>query len=166
MKKQPDADRLAVELAAARALIDAHPNIQQLIDLAADEADRRAVEIERSRRLAWRVAGTFGATAFAAVLVAGGAVATAMRPSAPPEVLVVNKVDGSSQRLTSLVEFQTNPEEATIRRNVSTFVSAREGWPSPVLTDTSDRYDVTIGGNACHVNEGSFQKSLSAKRSS
>lgn len=38
-------------------------------------------------------------------------------------------------------------------------------WPSPVLTDTSDRYDVTIGGNACHVKEGCFQKSLSAKRS-
>lgn len=128
MKNQPDADRLAVELAAAHALIDSHPNIQRLIDLAADEADRRTFENERSRRLAWRVAAAFGATGLASVLVAGGAVATAMRPAAPPEVLVVNKNDGTTQRLTSLIEFQMNPEEATIRRNVNTFVAAREGY--------------------------------------
>jgi len=128
MNKQPDADKLAAELAAARTLIESHANIQQLLDLAADEADRRAIEIETSRRLAWRVAGAFGAMGLAALLVAGGAVATAMRPAAAPEVLVVNRADGSTQRLTTLVDFQMNPEESTIRRNVSTFVSAREGY--------------------------------------
>jgi type IV secretion system protein VirB8 len=128
MNKQPDANQLAVELAAARTLIESHSNLQQLLDLAADEADRRTMETEHSRRLAWRIAGAFGAMGFVAIVVAGGAVATAMRPAAPPEVLVVNKTDGSTQRLTTLVEFQMNPEEATIRRNVSTFVSAREGY--------------------------------------
>lgn len=128
MNKLPDPVRLAEELAAARKLIEAHPNMQRLLDLAADEADRRASENERLRRLAWRVAATFGATSFAAILVAGGAVATSMRAAPPPEILVVNKTDGSAQRLTSLIEFQMNPEEATIRRNVSTFVSAREGY--------------------------------------
>jgi len=128
MNKLPDADKLARELAAARMLIESHPNIQQLLDLAADDADRRASESERSRRLAWRMAGTFGAIGFVAVIVAGGAIATSMRPAPPPEVLVVNKTDGSAQRLTSLIDFQMNPEESTIRRNVDTFVAAHEGY--------------------------------------
>jgi type IV secretion system protein VirB8 len=128
MNKQPDADKLAKELAAAHMLIEAHPNMQRLLDLAADEADRRAIDSDRSRRLAWRIAGTFGAMGFAAILAAGGAIATSMRPAPSPEVLVVNKIDGTAQRLTSLIEFQMNPEEATIRRNVNTFVSAREGY--------------------------------------
>jgi type IV secretion system protein VirB8 len=128
MSKQPDAAKLTQELAAARALIEAHPNIQQMLDLAADEADRRALDNERSRRLAWRVATGCGAMGFAAILAAGGAIATSMRPAPPPEILVVNRTDGSTQRLTSLIEFQLNPEEATIRRNVSTFMSAREGY--------------------------------------
>lgn len=128
MNKQSDAGRLTQELAAARALIEAHPHMQQLIDLAADEADRRALDSERSRRLAWRMAGAFGAMGFAGVIVAGGAIATSMRPAPPPEILVVDKTSGTPQRLMSLIEFQMNPEESTIRRNVSTFVSAREGY--------------------------------------
>jgi hypothetical protein len=41
-----------------------------------------------------------------------------------------------------------------------------EDWHSPSVTDTSDRYDDTIGGITWHVNDGYFQKSLSAKQSS
>jgi len=128
MNKQPDADRLATELAAIRRIIEAHPNVQQMLDLAADEADRRAVESIRSRTLAWRIASAFGAMGFAAIVAACAAIATAMVPPPPPEVLVVNRTDGTTDRLMSLIEFQTNPEESTIRRNVNTFISAREGY--------------------------------------
>jgi type IV secretion system protein VirB8 len=128
MYKQSDSDRLTEELADMRRMVEAHPNIQRLLDLAADEADRRAMANDRSRRQAWRVAGAFGVLGLAAIVVAGGAVATSMRPAQPPEVLVVNRADGSVQPLTSLTAFQMHPEEATIRRNVNTFLSAREGY--------------------------------------
>jgi len=128
MKSQPDAGKLAEELAAVRKLIEGHANMQQLLDLAADEADRRAVAGERSRRVAWRVAGTFGGLAVAALGVAWGAVQTAMRPAPPPEVLVVDKAGGIVQPLVSLADFQLAPEEATIRRNIDTLVSACEGY--------------------------------------
>ena len=39
-----------------------------------------------------------------------------------------------------------------------------EVWPSPSMTDTFDRYDVTIGGTTWHVNDVCFLKSLSAKQ--
>jgi len=128
MYKQSDSDRLTRELADMRRMVEAHPNIQRLLDLAADEADRRAMANDRSWRQAWRVAGAFGVLGLAAIVVAGGAVATSMRPAQPPEVLVVNRADGSVQPLTSLTAFQMHPEEATIRRNVNTFLSAREGY--------------------------------------
>jgi len=128
MYKQSDPDTLTRELADMRRMVEAHPNVQKLLDLAADEADRRAMANERSRRQAWRVAGTFGVLGLAAIIVAGGAVATSMRPAQPPEILVVNRTDGSVQPLTTLTAFQMHPEEATIRRNINTFLSAREGY--------------------------------------
>lgn len=128
MMKQPDGEKLAQELVAMRELIEGHENMQQLLDLAADEADRRAVGQERSRQLAWRVAGAFGSLALLSIAVAGGAVVTALRPPPPAEVLVVDKTDGVVQPLMSLAAFQMAPEEATIRRNVNTFVLAREGY--------------------------------------
>ena len=39
-------------------------------------------------------------------------------------------------------------------------------WPSPTTTDTSDRYDVPIGGITWHVKDGYFQRSSSARQSS
>jgi type IV secretion system protein VirB8 len=128
MRKTPDFEKLALELAAARDLIEGHENMQQLLDLAADEADRRALEQENSRRVAWRVATAFGGLSIVAFAIAGGAVATAMGPAPPPEVLVVDKAGGVVQPLISLTAFQMAPEEATIRRNVNTFVLAREGY--------------------------------------
>lgn len=128
MKSQPDAGKLAEELAAVRKLIEGHANMQQLLDLAADEADRRAVAGERYRRVAWRVASAFGGLAVAALGVAWGAVQTAMRPVPPPEVLVVDKAGGVVQPLVSLADFQLAPEEATIRRNIDTLVTACEGY--------------------------------------
>lgn len=128
MKSRSNADQLVEELAATRALIDAHTDIQKMLDLAADEADRRALAGETSRRNAWRVAGAFGVVAVVSIVVAGGAVVTSMRPAPPPEILVVDKANGIVQPLISLAEFQMAPEEATIRRNVNTFVLAREGY--------------------------------------
>lgn len=128
MRKLPDTEKLTQELAAVRSLIGSHKNMQQLLDLAADEADRRALEKERSRRLAWRVASASGGLAILAFAIAGGAVATAMGPAPPPQVLVVDRDDGVVQPLISLAAFQMAPEEATIRRNVNTFVLAKEGY--------------------------------------
>ncbi len=128
MNKQLNTDRLAQELATVRELIEGHSNMQQLLDLAADEADRRALEKEHSRQLAWRVSVAFGGLALVAFTVAGGAVATAMRPAPPPEVLVVDKAGGVVQPLISLADFQISPEEATIRRNIDTFVTNCEGY--------------------------------------
>lgn len=128
MIKKPDADKLAQELAVMRDLIDGHANMQQLLDMAADDADRRAIALERSRSVAWRVTSAFGGLAILALIIAGAAVSTAMGPAPPPEVLVVNKTDGIVQPLISLATYQMAPEEATIRRNVNTFVLAREGY--------------------------------------
>lgn len=128
MKKQLDTNNLVKEMAAVRELIEGHANVQQLLDLAAEEADRRALEQHNSRRLAWRVAAGFGGLALVAFAVAGGAVATALRPAPSPGVLVVEKVGGVVQPLISLAEFQMSPEEATIRRNIDTFVTHCEGY--------------------------------------
>lgn len=128
MTKQLDTDKLVHELDAVRQLIEGHANVQQLLDLAADEADRRALEHDNSRRLAWRVAAGVGGLALAALAVAGGAVATAMRPAPAPEVLVTDKASGVVHPLISLTEFQMSPEEATIRRNIDTFVTHCEGY--------------------------------------
>lgn len=128
MTKQVDADKLIKEMAAIRELIEGHANVQQLLDLAADEADRHALDNERSRRLAWRVAGVFGGLTVIAFGIAWGAVQTSMRPVPPPEVLVVDKAGGVVQPLISLAEFQMSPEEATIRRNIDTLVTACEGY--------------------------------------
>jgi type IV secretion system protein VirB8 len=128
MKRQPDADKLAVELRTIRDLIDGHENVQQLLDLAGDDADRRAVALERSRIVAWRVTSAFGALSVGAFIIAGAAVATAMGPAPPPEILVVDKASGLVQPLISLATFQMDPEEATIRRNVNTFILSREGY--------------------------------------
>jgi type IV secretion system protein VirB8 len=128
MRRKPDVDKLAEELTAVRDLIEGHENMQQLLDMAADEADRRALEKESSRRLAWRVAGAFGGLTIVAFVIAGGAVTTALRPGPPPEILVVDKSTGLVQPLISLKSFQMTPEEATIRRNVNTFVLASQGY--------------------------------------
>jgi type IV secretion system protein VirB8 len=128
MNSRSNAYQLVEELAATRALIDAHSDIQKMLDLAADESDRRALAVETSRRIAWRVAGSFGAIAIVSIVVAGGAVATSMRPAPPPQILVVDRASGIVQPLISLAAFQASPEEATIRRNVNTFVLAREGY--------------------------------------
>jgi hypothetical protein len=48
---------------------------------------------------------------------------------------------------------------------MTTTRSFKSIWHSPTTTDTSDRYDVPIGGITWHVKDGCSQKSLSAKQS-
>lgn len=128
MQMNPPSDGIVQELAALRDLIRTHDNVQILLDLSAEEADRRADEKARSVRLAWRVAGGAGIVALGAMIVALGAVRTSMRPAPAPEVLVVDKASGVVQPLISLASFQMDPLEATIRRNVNTFLLARESY--------------------------------------
>ena len=128
MKTLPEPDKLALELANIRKMISGHDNVQLLLDMAADEADRRAEAKDRSVRTAWRTAGAFGCLALVAFGVAGGAIATSMQPAPPPRILVVDKANGVVQPLISLASFQMEPAEATIRRNVNTFLLARESY--------------------------------------
>jgi type IV secretion system protein VirB8 len=128
MKMQPESDRIAHELAGLRDMIQHYPDVQRLLDFAADEADRRAQENQNSRATAWRVAAGAGVVSLIALAVAGGAIATSMQPPPPPQVLVVEKAQGLVQPLISLASYQISPDEATIRRNVATFLHARESY--------------------------------------
>ena len=47
-----------------------------------------------------------------------------------------------------------------VQQALIVMVSNGEAWPSPSVTDTFDRYDVTIGGITWHVKDGCFLKSL------
>ena len=135
MKMHPKSDTLVQELAAMRELIAGHENVKQLLDLAAEEADRRALANEHSRRLAWRVAAGMGVGMIVGLGIAYGAVQTMLRPPAEPQVLVVSKGDGIAQPLISLTEFQQSPEEATIRRNITTIVEHCEGYSYDLADD-------------------------------
>jgi type IV secretion system protein VirB8 len=126
MQKPPE--RIEQELKALRDLIQTHPHVQELLDLAADEADRRAMEKDVSIKRAWRVSGVLGGVAMLALAVAGGAVMTSMQPAPPPLVLALDKSNGFRQPLIALSEYQMNPDEATIRRNIATFLPARERY--------------------------------------
>ncbi|KQQ96111.1 type IV secretion system protein [Massilia sp. Leaf139] len=116
------------QLSELHKLVQAYPGVQEMLDLAADEADRRAMEKEASVRCAWRVSAAFGSIAVLAMAVAGGAVMTSMQPAPPPEVLVVERASGRVEPAISLKAFQMEPAEATIRRNIATFVAARERY--------------------------------------
>jgi type IV secretion system protein VirB8 len=128
MRTLPEPDKLALELGNIRTLISGHDNIQLLLDMAADAADRRTEARDRSVRVAWRTVGAFGCLALIAFAIAGGAIATSMQPAPPPRVLVIDKANGVVQPLVSLASFQMDPVEATIRRNVNTFLLARESY--------------------------------------
>lgn len=116
------------QLSELHKLVQAYPGVQELLDLAADEADRRAVEKDASVKLAWRICAAFGGVSLLSIAVAGGAVMTSMQPAPPPEVLVVERATGRVEPTISLKAFQMDPVEATIRRNIATFVAARERY--------------------------------------
>lgn len=116
------------QLAELHRLVQAYPDVQEMLDLAADEADRRAMEKDSSVKVAWRISAVFGGFALLSLAVAGGAVMTSMQPAPPPDVLIVERDTGKVEPAISLKEFQMEPVEATIRRNIATFVTARERY--------------------------------------
>ena len=128
-------DKLQKRLNELRPFIEAHDDIQVLLENSASWADSEAEAKEKSRVTAWRVA--IGASAFAllSLVVALTAVATVFRPAPPPEILRVDKTTGVTERLISLKEFQQTPEEATIRRNIATFMRARENYTFDTAED-------------------------------
>ena len=133
-KETPD-DKLQQQLNDLRQFIEAHDDIQVLLENSASWADSEAEGKEKSRIIAWRV--TFGAGAFGllSLVVALAAVGTAFRPAPPPEILRVDRTTGATERLISLKEFQQTPEDATIRRNVATFMRARVNYSYDTAED-------------------------------
>jgi len=133
-KEKPD-DKLQQQLNELRQFIEAHDDIQVLLENSASWADSHAESKEKSRVIAWRVAIGAGAFGLLALVVAITAVGTAFRPAPPPEILRVDKTTGVTERLISLKEFQQTPEEATIKRNVATFMRARENYSYDTAED-------------------------------
>jgi type IV secretion system protein VirB8 len=116
------------QLRELQSFVAAHEDVQTYLANSAAWADGQAAASEKSRRMAWRVAASAGVGAGLALVVAIAAIATAFRPAPPPEILTVNVATGQTERLVTLREFQMTATEATIRRNVATFLRAREGY--------------------------------------
>lgn len=127
--------KLQQQLNELRQFIEAHDDIQVLLENSASWADSQAESKEKSRVIAWRVAIGAGAFGLLSLVVALTAIGTAFRPAPPPEILRVDKTTGATERLISLKEFQQTPEDATIRRNVATFMRARENYTYDTAED-------------------------------
>lgn len=128
-------DALALHLDELRRFIEAHDDIQLLLEHSAAESARQTEAEQRLRKTAWRVAACASALAVVAFAVAAGAVHTSMRPAPPPEVLVVDKSTGATSPLFSLAAYQLTPEDATIRRSIATFLRARENYTFDTAED-------------------------------
>jgi type IV secretion system protein VirB8 len=127
-KPIPPDDDLQQHLNELHGFITAHADIQAYLANSASWADGQAKAAEKSRRTAWRVATAAGMGAGLALLVALSAIVTSFRPAPPPEILSVNADTGQAERLVTLKDFQMTASEATIRRNLATFLRAREGY--------------------------------------
>lgn len=127
--------QLQQRLNQLRQFIEAHDNIQVLLENSAAWADSQAESKEKSRLIAWRV--TVGACAFGflSLVIAITAIGTAFRPAPAPEILRVDRTSGAVEHLISLKEFQQTPEDGTIRRNVATFLRARENYSYETAAD-------------------------------
>lgn len=126
--KTENTGEIQQELNHLKRFVDAHSDIKTLLDNSASWADSQAEQSERSRRNAWRVAAAAGAFGAAALVVALSAIGTSYQPAPPPVVLRVDKATGHVERLVSLEDFQQTAGEATIRRNISAFMRARENY--------------------------------------
>lgn len=109
--------------------------LQLLLRAAAEDSDRKAETSQRLVRTAWRVTACAATGALVALAIAAGAVATALQPAPPPQVLVVERATGKVEPLVSLSTYQLTPEEATIRRNTATFLRARESYSADTAQD-------------------------------
>lgn len=115
--------------------VDAHQDVQAFLDNSAAWADSRIEANERSRARAWRLAGAAGVFGLLGIVVGLAAIGTSYQPAPPPEILVVDRTTGQVDRLVSLQDFQMTAAEATIRRNVATFLRARENYSYQTAED-------------------------------
>lgn len=126
--KPNDLGEVQQELNHLKRFVDAHSDIKTLLENSASWADSQAAQSERSRRTAWRVAASAGAFGVLSLVVALTAIGTSYQPAPPPEILRVDKATGQVERLVSLTDFQESADDATIRRNIATFIRARENY--------------------------------------
>lgn len=116
------------DIDAIRAIVEHNDDIQVLLANSTTWGDGRTEAEQRSRRTAWRVAFGMGGITLIALGIAAGAIQTSLQPAPTPEVLVLDRATGKTEPLVSLTEIQKTPEEATIRRDITTFVRARENY--------------------------------------
>jgi type IV secretion system protein VirB8 len=116
------------ELDALRRFVDVQDDVKVLLDNSASWADTQAEQVEKSRRTAWRVAAGMGGLAALSLVVALTTVVMSHRPAPPPEILLADKSTGAVDRLVSLKDFQESANEATIKRAITAFMRAREGY--------------------------------------
>lgn len=116
------------ELDTLRSFIDAHDDVKVLLDNSASWADTQAEQSEKSRKTAWRVAAGAGALSALSLIVALTTVVMSHRPAPPPEILLADRSTGAVDRLVSLSDFQESADEATIKRSITAFMRAREGY--------------------------------------
>lgn len=125
----------SVHLAAMNAGADEFDYQRRLLQAAAAESDRQADLQQRQLRTAWRVAGGMAGCALLSLLVAGGAVLSALRPAPDPRILLLDGAEGRTRPLMSLSEYQLKPQDATIRRYVATFLRACENYSADTAQD-------------------------------
>jgi len=116
------------ELDSLRRFLEAHSDIKVLLENSASWADTQAEQSEKSKRTAWQVAIGLGVLAALSSVVALTTVIMSHRPAPPPQVLVADRSTGAIDRLVSLSDFQETADEATIKRSITTFIRAREGY--------------------------------------
>lgn len=122
------ADKDQLELDSVRNFVDSHSDVAVLLENSASWADSQAEQSEKSRRTAWRVAAGAGALAVLSSVVALTTIVMSHRPAPPPQVLLADRSTGAVERLMSLSDFQQTAEETTIKRAITAFIRAREGY--------------------------------------
>lgn len=116
------------ELDELRRFVDVHSDVKVLLENSASWADTQAEQSEKSRKTAWRVAKAASAGCALSLVVALTAIVLSHRPAPPPEILLADKSTGAIDRLVSLKDFQETASEATIKRAITSFMRAREGY--------------------------------------
>lgn len=116
------------ELDSLRRFIDVNGDVKVLLENSASWADSQAEQAEKSRRTAWRVATAMGALAALCAVIALTTVIMSHQPAPPPQVLLADRSTGTVERLVSLTDFQETADDATIKRSITTFMRAREGY--------------------------------------
>lgn len=115
--------------------VDAHEDVQAFLDNSASWADSRIEANDRSRARAWRLTAVAGVFGLLGIAVGLAAIGTSYQPAPPPEILVVDRTTGQVDRMVSLQDYQMTAEEATIKRNVATFLRARENYSYQTAED-------------------------------